>query len=246
MTLTALSHKPSQPSMSKWRRGFHIFSKWSSKKRNHSPTTIAAATEKYVRHRSTQPTVKCEDLTAKEFAQLTGIKIIQSHHDDIEDDDDSDQNGDSHLDIHAATVGYPLTVHSSRTAMSSESRKPASLPRIWDSDFWHGSYRKSLPVSYVSSASNHTAISSVGSMSSSGSTAGASSTSHDTPFISHLRRRSIANDTNSMQRGTSIIRKGRFKIVLGPETGDTPPPTPVFEQCVEWKRKRNPSNPPSP
>ncbi|KAI9494966.1 hypothetical protein BDB00DRAFT_816472 [Zychaea mexicana] len=77
--------------------------------------TLAAATEKYVRHKS-PPQVKCEDLTAREFAQLTGIKIVD-----------------------ATCTSPPLEYSNETTTLSNDScttTATTAQPRIWDSDFW--------------------------------------------------------------------------------------------------------------
>lgn len=189
MTLAALSHIPAQhhqsPSApgSRWRRGLAIFSK---RHKQASPTALAAATEKFIRHTPAQ--VKCEDLTAKEFAELTGIKIK--------------------MDDNCITTNTPLqqTVES-----DSYERKRYSMPRIWDSDFWHqGSGAGS---SLFSACSSSTAT-----------------TTCPPCECSPLRR----------SRGPSIITKGRFKIVLGQddEHDESSQETQTSCEVVEWKRKR--------
>ncbi|SAM00560.1 hypothetical protein [Absidia glauca] len=88
-----------------------ILSRWPKKR---PLTTLAAANEKYVRH--APPT--CENLTAKEFAHLTGIDLLQ-------------------YDDEPAYATLPVQHHSSHTVRSS--RTTASYkkkPRIWDQDFW--------------------------------------------------------------------------------------------------------------
>ncbi|KAG2222185.1 hypothetical protein INT45_007202 [Circinella minor] len=128
MALATLSHIPAQhhsaststtssntststsSSSSRWRKGLAIFQK--SRSKCWSPMTLAAATEKYVRHKSTE--VKCEDLTAREFAQLTGIKIVD-----------------------ATVTSPPITTMNETTTLSSGSTTSISnRPRIWDTDFW--------------------------------------------------------------------------------------------------------------
>ncbi|CDH59773.1 predicted protein [Lichtheimia corymbifera JMRC:FSU:9682] len=114
MPLAALQHVPAQTTVDtgrRWRKGLAVFAR---RFRNHGPTStahcsrmaMAAATEKVVWSRP--PDVKCEDLTAREFAQL------------------------------AATAPPPLMSVNNQsttcTSLSSDSRQ--QQPRIWDSDFW--------------------------------------------------------------------------------------------------------------
>ncbi|CAO3683031.1 hypothetical protein G6F56_000585 [Rhizopus delemar] len=122
MTLVAITYNPPQHSSfahsNKWKKGlvslftnkFHHPS--SQGRRYSSPTTVAAATEKILRHKE-QPVIKCEDLTAKEFAQMAGIKIKQP-------EEETETN-----DL--------LTQMTTRTEFSSKS---SPNKRIWDSDFW--------------------------------------------------------------------------------------------------------------
>ncbi|KAJ8659071.1 hypothetical protein O0I10_005109 [Lichtheimia ornata] len=132
MPLAALQHVPAQTTVDtgrRWRKGLAVFAR---RFRNHGPTStahcsrmaMAAATEKVVWSRP--PDVKCEDLTAREFAQLAGIKI-------------KDENEDNMLStITTATAPPPLMSVNNQsttcTSLSSDSRQ--QQPRIWDSDFW--------------------------------------------------------------------------------------------------------------
>ncbi|KAI9009919.1 hypothetical protein CLU79DRAFT_774507 [Phycomyces nitens] len=272
MTLASIKHSPpqsisSQTNHSRWRRGLAMFTKWSQNSRNkkrwdNSPTALAAATEK-VCHRQASSTIKCEDLTAKEFAQLTGIKIRST---DDEYEDEEAYYATAPLTTDLPINAYQFSVQSARSAQSSESRAKQSLLRIWDSDFWqhqshtinfhpavsriHPTKSKSMPVQPIpihsSACSDHTALSSVGSTfsahSSSGSTEATSYTSHDTPFLSHIRRQStfaIDPSAKPQQRATNVIQKGRFKIVLGHDHDGTDEQVIALpEQVVEWKRKR--------
>lgn len=105
-----------------------ILSKWPSKKRDTGATSaatcMAAATEKFIRHTST---IQCENLTAKEFAHLTGLDI-RDEDGSFYSDQDTQQSAEgsvSSLSLHAHT-----TIRSSRTTASHKK------PRIWDQDFW--------------------------------------------------------------------------------------------------------------
>ncbi|KAI9279795.1 hypothetical protein BY458DRAFT_501700 [Sporodiniella umbellata] len=121
MTLVAITYNPPQHSSfaysNKWKKGLvslftNKFHHASLGRRYSSPTTVAAATEKVLRH--DEPVVKCEDLTAKEFAQMAGIKIKQA----------AEEEGES---------PQLLTQMTTRTEFSSKS---TPNKRIWDSDFW--------------------------------------------------------------------------------------------------------------
>ncbi|OBZ85217.1 hypothetical protein A0J61_06738 [Choanephora cucurbitarum] len=123
MTLVAIYHNPPTPFSptpsvnSKWKRWFSR-----KKKLTKSPTTLAAATEKVLCQE--QP-VKCEDLTAKEFAQMAGIKIKSSSFSSTSSLSDQEFTCKSDLML------SQMTSISTRTATSSK-----SCHHIWDSDFW--------------------------------------------------------------------------------------------------------------
>ncbi|PHZ17307.1 uncharacterized protein RHIMIDRAFT_5850 [Rhizopus microsporus ATCC 52813] len=124
MTLVAVTYNPPRHSSfnhsNKWKKGLvSLFTNkfnYSSGRRYSSPTTVAAATEKVLRHmdnnnNNNESMIKCEDLTAKEFAQMAGIKIKEQEQD----------------------IDHDLTQMTSITAFSSKSSPNKS---IWDSDFW--------------------------------------------------------------------------------------------------------------
>ncbi|KAI8369968.1 hypothetical protein BD560DRAFT_397232 [Blakeslea trispora] len=129
MTLVAIYHNPptsfdpAPSSNSKWKR---LFSR--KKKFNKSPTTLAAATEKVLCQEQQQKQhIKCEDLTAKEFAQMAGIKIKSSF-------SSTSSLSDQECDLNTCKSDLMLsqmTSISTRTATSSK-----SYHHIWDSDFW--------------------------------------------------------------------------------------------------------------
>ncbi|CAO3592091.1 unnamed protein product [Absidia cylindrospora] len=105
-----------------------ILSKWPSRKRDTGATAatcMAAATEKFIGHSSA---IQCENLTAKEFAHLTGLDIKDDNGSGSSDQDTQGSEGGSlsSVSLHAHT-----TIRSSRTTASHKK------PRIWDQDFWH-------------------------------------------------------------------------------------------------------------
>ncbi|GAA5815067.1 hypothetical protein MFLAVUS_008573 [Mucor flavus] len=120
MTLVALSYNPPTNS-SKWKKGLALLSSKLQHKQR-SPTTKAAATEKILRHNSTTTIIKCEDLTAKEFAQMAGIKIKEE--DFLTADDEP-----MYLTTKSTTTYHQMT--SISTTLSTK-----SCHQIWDSDFW--------------------------------------------------------------------------------------------------------------
>ncbi|KAI8074260.1 uncharacterized protein B0P05DRAFT_547886 [Gilbertella persicaria] len=127
MTLVAIYYNPpfssvpsTTTSSSKWKR---FFSR-KHKRLGKSPTTLAAATEKVL---CQEEQVKCEDLTAKEFAQIAGIKIKSSS----SSSSSSLSDGECDLNTIQPIILSQMTSISTRTATSSK-----SCHQIWDSDFW--------------------------------------------------------------------------------------------------------------
>jgi hypothetical protein len=104
----------------KWKKRLSNLSlKLQRSNKNHwnasSATVLAAATEKYIRH---EDTICSEDLTASQFANLTGInRKSQSLQSLVLDDDSEDEEDEPHE--------YDDNVE----------HKP--VMRIWDSHFWH-------------------------------------------------------------------------------------------------------------
>ncbi|CAO3694080.1 unnamed protein product [Rhizopus stolonifer] len=93
---------------SKWKRKLAFPLKLHrNHKRNGSATVRAAATEKYVK-RNSQPEITSEDLTASQFANITGIKKKR--------DDENICNKDE-SDYKSTSSNHPLS--------------------IWDTHFWH-------------------------------------------------------------------------------------------------------------
>jgi hypothetical protein len=100
---------------------------------------MAAATEKFIKNKTATPAshqeieVHSEDLTASQFAHLTGIKTKRNtansfYSTDFSDSDsDSDTDEDEYFSTQRTTKSYQPTSRS-----------------IWDSHFWQDG-RKSLP-----------------------------------------------------------------------------------------------------
>ncbi|KAI8097770.1 uncharacterized protein BX664DRAFT_327222 [Halteromyces radiatus] len=248
MNLVASSNVPPHIESPTWFK--RLLSRWPRKR--DTATSIAAATEKYIRHTST---IQCENLTAKEFAHLTGIHLK----DEEEDDDNYSQTTRSALlHVHTPTA----TIRSSRTTAS------CKKPRIWDQDFWqhqqkssHLSRTNTVSSSSTpatsnttessSSSSHHTTLSAISGFSSmcSATTTLTTCSGHEA-FLTQLRRKSTQLSSYSIDgRPCSVIQKGRFKIVVGdhPNQEDDAivgqeqqsDPVIVTPPVLEWKRKRS-------
>lgn len=185
-----------------------------------SATVMAAATEKFIRQNkpvtpaSQEIEIHSEDLTASQFAHLTGIKTKRDSAQSIYSDDfsDTDSEEDEDEDSYFSTQ---------RTA---KSYQPTSR-RIWDSHFWQDS-RKSLPntTTTTTSSISFKETSTVPAL--------------DTQPL--CRNKSEPGGS----RVPSTVQKGRFKIVWGHEEQEEigKPLVAPTTNCVEWKRKRANSN----
>lgn len=213
---------------SKWRRTLAVFSSKYHNKRKHksSPTTAAAATEKVLCHtpKKNQPSaVKCEDLTAKEFAQMAGIKIKSTSGSDSEDESLMESPPQQQETYFAACYKNDLVdesmLMSQMTSISARtSYSTKSCHRIWDSDFWQCNEK------LIKTNTTKT------------------SQTDDTLFISRLRSSTATTKSCSSNLTVpGVIQKGRFKIVVGQD--DCCEPVNQYHHVVlEWKRKRSDSS----
>ncbi|GAN03677.1 hypothetical protein MAM1_0045c03132 [Mucor ambiguus] len=210
----------------KWKKRLHkISDKLHRSHNNHhwnvksskSATALAAATEKFIRTESTDIAIHSEDLTASQFANLTGIKTKRNsttHSIYSSDDIYSDSEDDSEDDYYS-------------TMATSTKSGTTSAMKIWDSHFWQDG-RKSLPTSLITTPlTKSTSLNQV-------ATATAAATGS-----AHLTSQPLVRNKSEPAK-SSCVQKGRFKIVWGQE--DTIEIQPQV-QCVEWKRKRASSNP---
>ncbi|KAG2208879.1 hypothetical protein INT47_011019 [Mucor saturninus] len=183
MTLVAISYNPPTNS-SKWKKGLALLASKLQHHKDKSPTTRAAATEKVLRHNS-NTVIKCEDLTAKEFAQMAGIKLKEE--DVLEEDVYLTTKSTTTLNNHQMT--------SISTTLSTK-----SCHQIWDSDFWQSNepVKKKKVTPKKSTLGVHTKRNNNNNNN--------NNINNDTLFISQLR--SSSSTINSVQ-------KGRFKIVVG-------------------------------
>lgn len=138
MTFVAISYNPPTNS-SKWKKGLALLSSKLQHK-DKSPTTKAAATEKVLRHNSKTTIIKCEDLTAKEFAQMAGIKIKE---DDIIEDQ-------MYLTTKTTTTFNNNQMTSISTTLSTK-----SCHQIWDSDFWQCGESNKKPIKKTTTNKNN-------------------------------------------------------------------------------------------
>lgn len=213
----------------KWkRRFFNLSHKLHRSNNNHwnaasSATAMAAATEKYIRHRKNSPTdtseiaIHSEDLTASQFANLTGIKTKKNpvYYSSssagemyVEEEDSDEEDDEDSRDFYTASV----------SSSHKQNNQPAM--KIWDSHFWQdNNQRKSLPSIPLNTSVSMNEI--------------ASEKLCSQPLSRHISEPGGA-------RVPSMIQKGRFKIVWGGD--DNEPIVRPESHCVEWKRKRASSN----
>lgn len=241
MTLVAISYNPPNTTTtphSKWRKGLALLtSKLHTTKRYKNNTTRAAATEKILRHNSNTPVVvKCEDLTAKEFAQMAGIKIKTS--DEMCDEDlihlsnSSNSSGGSsssydeeNVYLTTKTTNTFNNNHHQMTSISA-TLSTKSCHQIWESDFWQCDNKSTTTKDDDKLTKTNTTSSTITTN---------TNNNNDTLFISQLRSSCTALNT---------IQKGRFKIVVGQD--DCEPVNQPQQQhhhvVLEWKRKRSDSS----
>ncbi|KAI8994898.1 hypothetical protein BDB01DRAFT_774491 [Pilobolus umbonatus] len=226
MTLVAITYNPPQISNSKWKKGLSLLTKWDTRiKRKYSatsPTIIAAAKEKVLRHNNvgTQHSssyIKCEDLTAKEFAQMAGIKIKST----------DDERGLEEPVIEEEPMASQMTSRSAQTALSTRSGR-----HIWDSDFWQDNLAcKSTEIIHNDNTNKHSIVHNIHN---DHHTINHHDNSNDTQFISQLRSEKFNNLTVP-----GIIQKGRFKIMVGCDDLEPVSHQQHLQVVLEWKRKRS-------
>ncbi|CAO3615318.1 unnamed protein product [Mucor hiemalis] len=227
----------------------HQFSTGRGRRRTYSNATIS------------NMTINSEDLTAKEFADIAGIRILPEEENTIEDDIeviegcrrdvDNEQrkfSQDEDIVMNNATISSRYTNDRlsvlSCTSFQSYSTQSNKL-KIWDNEFW---FHPEVPVATASriTASKTTVLS----MSDSGLNRKLSTRSTrlaEPPILHELRRmNTTGNDSN-------FIKKGRFEIHLGnavdggdsitsntdENTNNTDSSTLSFSDTgvLEWKRK---------
>ncbi|KAI9020946.1 hypothetical protein CLU79DRAFT_206022 [Phycomyces nitens] len=228
---------------------------------HNSVTANAAANEKYLRRSPSSAQfngihqrICSEDLTASQFANITGIRIYQSG-----------RCPDFSLSDQKICLATQHSQEDSRHAVRFGPTRSRNLS-IWDSDFWnqqqdsdqqrlelhddkcHVPYEpqhatcqshQSLNMNPNSTISLQRSISSGQTTYSSLQSSNYTLPVDETPFISSLRHKS------TYERRPSVVQKGRFKIEL--EIGNSDPTTTSDDDSmvsfpesnvVEWKRKR--------
>ncbi|KAL9551684.1 hypothetical protein MBANPS3_004136 [Mucor bainieri] len=217
----------------KWKKRLHKISDKLHRSHNNyhwnvksskSATALAAATEKFIRTESTDIAIYSEDLTASQFANLTGIKTKRNsttHSIYSSDDIYSDSEDDSEDDYYS-------------TMATSTKSGTTSAMKIWDSHFWQDGSRKSLPNPLITTPlTKSTSLNQV-------ATTTATAAANAATSNAHLTSQPLVRNKSEPAKRSSCVQKGRFKIVWGQE--DTIEIKPQV-QCVEWKRKRASSNP---
>ncbi|KAK4510581.1 uncharacterized protein ATC70_005012 [Mucor velutinosus] len=189
-------------------------------------------------------TINSEDLTAKEFADIAGIRILPE--DDIGEEERYNDDPDNLLDIERKfSNGTPtdddIQMHTVSTTSKSyldyldehhrlsvvsyvslQSYSISSKPKIWDNEFWlnpedHHLYQQSIRISRSNSTATHR---------SNHTTSNESTTSKKLldrkpstvvvvePPILH-ELRARNNEKKADQNSHCVIKKGRFEIHLG-------------------------------
>ena len=278
MTLSTSSSAAHQ----KWKKSLAVFSKWAPRDKKllaTSPTVMAAATEKVIRHQRTTSlqAVKSEDLTASQFASYAGIKIqhdddwdeenVDSDNDDDDDDDDDDEaddevvpNASSTMILQSSVAPSMAGVPLARSCSDRGGTRNKSGLQIWDSEFWqqgtttmHNNKTQMMKTTETNvmitkkeSQPQPTSIM----MAPARSYASTTSSTSTHSALSECSNMSSTNDVPQLVRSRpGVIRKGRFKIVLGSEEIDDENDEEKQRQgqhqssfqppVVEWRRKRS-------
>ncbi|ORX57370.1 hypothetical protein DM01DRAFT_1333997 [Hesseltinella vesiculosa] len=240
MNVVAASNLP--PTCNESARWFKRLLKYTKKKKpvpkQPTATCMAAATEKCIRRRYSS--IQCENLTAREFAHLTGIDIVTT--DEVDDQLYINTTHQSNLSLQGATM------RSCRTSVS------CKKPGILDQDFWQLSRTSTCQdqtssVSSCSNSSHQTSFSAISGFCN--NSASTTLTNIDPDKQKHLA--CVFSSSCNTSRPCSVIQKGRFKIVVGDDPDEqldqdlhhdaivSPPPA-----VVEWKRKRSQESAPCP
>ncbi|KAG0172141.1 hypothetical protein DFQ28_004293 [Apophysomyces sp. BC1034] len=196
---------------------------------------------------SSNITVNSEDLTAKEFADIAGIKILS------EDDDRSDEDRDDHKCCYCEDDDVAIRSTSSRSGLatpqrhdlvdeesqlsvksycsmhSHDTRSCARKPKIWDNDFWRKPGDDSLapPNDTKQSIEKQRSRTSVNSQ-----LPPLPSSSLEPPILHELRKMNTmssekltnqdAQQLTVQSTCSRVIRKGRFEIHLEVTGGEQP------------------------
>ncbi|KAI9026524.1 hypothetical protein CLU79DRAFT_717493 [Phycomyces nitens] len=212
-------------------------------------------------HVSSSITVNSEDLTAKEFADYTGIRILSedNNEEDSEDGDERKCGCDDegivpvlvrgthgrHKSCDTTTLHVnedsQISIKSYCSMHSHDARSLYRKPQIWDSDFWRKPGQPQ-PLPQQPNLGHKRSGSSIP------TTPPLLSLDQDPePPIIHTMRRLNTLSTETLNQHTNsqlvpsrncIIRKGRFEIHLESALEPDRPELPTDECVVEWKRKQ--------
>lgn len=196
-------------------------------------------------------TVNSEDLTAKEFADIAGIRILSETEDDpIDEERKVSGNSSSNMigfteDTHLRTVstGKSFLDDEQYSVVSCISAQD-SKPKIWDIDFWknpddiyhHVNQSQSTTPKPVNNKQQQSVKST-------------HVVTVEPPILHELRRMSTRNNDNKLDSSVQqhyVIKKGRFEIQLGDidsslsnmTTSTNDSANQQTDGVLEWKRKR--------
>ncbi|ORY96436.1 hypothetical protein BCR43DRAFT_491695 [Syncephalastrum racemosum] len=277
--MAALSMMPPSSSYNKhkWRKNFaSMLSKTHLSRKYDAATVRAAATEKVVRHRShpedpsqgvalvSPATLSSEDLTASQFASLTGMKVRKlsgesdpyddededamdgpltpdsTHHPSIHPNDDNDEDDD---DI---SINYAFTNHTALPVQHQNAmlyQVPMARSLSTQSEQRRRSHLPQIWDSAFWQEQSKNAKPALNPLplryyASTSSTSSNRPSSMGSTFSSCSSAHS--GTERPIQKPNNVIHKGRFKIVVGQETADDEEndEKPAEPEVLEWRRKR--------
>jgi hypothetical protein len=161
-------------------------------------------------------TVNSENLTAKEFADIAGIRILP----EVEDDPMDGCSSKFTEDMHTRTVSTAKSFLDDDSVISCISIQE-SKPKIWDNEFWQNP------------ENNHQLVSRNNSTMTRRSSKPTNAVVVEPPILHELRRMSTRNNEDPQH---CVIKKGRFEVQLGDMTTNNTDQQ--IDGVLEWKRKR--------
>ncbi|KAI9255409.1 hypothetical protein EDC94DRAFT_617582 [Helicostylum pulchrum] len=219
-----------------------------SKKYNVNPKRTRA----YSNATLSNMTINSEDLTAKEFANIAGIRILpeqpdgeQEHELEEQEQEDGEEEGGrkfstEDLVMHTISSNYTTSSYFQDNSLTCSLQTTNEL-KIWDNQFWfhpeETACRKDTTLtSTISSNSTSTRTSILDRKLSIKSAS-------EPPILHELRRMGTRNS----EKDACIIKKGRFEIQLNSSVS-TPTITTTattdktsLDRTIKWKRKeKNP------
>ncbi|KAI8096096.1 hypothetical protein BDF21DRAFT_407450 [Thamnidium elegans] len=214
-----------------------------SKKYNVNPKRTRA----YSNATLSNMTINSEDLTAKEFANIAGIRILpeqkdqeQEGQEEQEEDEENEDGGrkfsTEDLVMHTVSSNYTTSSYFQDNSFTCCLPTTNEL-KIWDNKFWFH------PEETACRKDTTTITATVSSSSSLDRKLSIKSTS-EPPILHELRRMGTRNS----EKDACVIKKGRFEIQLNSSSVSTPTTTTMttidqtsLDRTIKWKRKeKNP------